>query len=63
MVPKCIPLIEMEMCQLKNAGKKLTFNELMPETDKLKMNEKGRGSNFTVFLMCEKEDPKIGVDN
>lgn len=51
------------MCQLKNAGKKLTFNELMPETDKLKMNEKGRGSNFTVFLMCEKEDPKIGVDN
>lgn len=63
-----VSLIELEMCQLINTCKKLTFDELMPETDKLKKNKKGRGRSFAVFLMMfylkvEKEDPKIGVEN
>lgn len=51
MVPISVPLLKLEMCQLTETGKKLTFDELMPETDKLKKNKKGRSSSFAVFLM------------
>lgn len=41
-----MPVIELEMCQLKNTGKKLTFDGLMPDTDKLKKNKKRKRQQF-----------------
>lgn len=51
MISERAPVIDVEMCLFMKAGIKLAFDELMPETDKLKKNKIGRGNNFTAFLM------------
>lgn len=39
MVSEWAPVIDTEMCLLMKAGTKLSFDEVMPETDKLKKNK------------------------